>query len=186
MAGEEKLNEDQRVSVIEANVKHLERSIGSIGDSINDGFKDVRKAVSDGLTEVHRRVDNVEQRSQTSWPLVISFITLGGLILSGMVAFVTMTVAPVKEHGKTNSAAVAKIHDQEVASADMRGYYRAKIEDGEKRIGDLEAFTAKSFESDSSSLEHRRNLERWISHIDEQGPRGLCYDCAVKEQGETK
>jgi len=165
--------QEKRLSVLETNFSHVSQTLRGLNESINSGFSGMREAMEEQGRALHHRVDRVEQRSQVSWPLIISVIVLLTILCGGLLSFVSMTVKPVRETGQeTKGMLMARIL-QLNEDYEAFGYNRARIEaltkevtDLNQRIHTVEQRTSES-KADRDAL-HKRDddMREWLRDID--------------------
>ena len=171
--------QEKRLSVLETNFGHVSQTLSGLNESINSGFSGMREALADQGRELHHRVDRVEQRSQVSWPLIVSVIVLLTILCGGLVSFVTMTVRPVRETGKETKDMLMSRILQLNEDYEAFGYNRARIEALTKEVTDLNQRIhtveqqASESEADRNALHERdSDMREWLRDIDMGRSRG--------------
>jgi len=171
--------QEKRLSVLETNFGHVSQTLSGLNESINSGFSGMREALADQGRELHHRVDKVEQRSQVSWPLIVSVIVLLTILCGGLVSFVTMTVRPVRETGKETKdmlmARILQLNEDYEAFGRNRAIidtHSGDIRDLDQRIHTVEQQASES-KSDRDALHERDNdMREWLRDVDLGRSRG--------------
>ena len=87
-------NVDHRLTTVETQVKALTNGMDDIKDSIGTLIQEVKSSSRDAHTErvnLHKRIDNHEDNSKITWPVVSSIIGVVFLVAGGLFAYVNLT-----------------------------------------------------------------------------------------------
>ena len=160
---------DKRISVLETNYEHLSTEQTAIKKAVTDGFADLRNVIRDSVQPVHSRIDRIEQRSQISWPLIVSVLGLILVMCGGLVSFVTMTTNPIKARTDENSSAVREHIKWSLDLAYQRGRNEAINDSQQELIMDLKNRVHDVEQRCAAGQQALNSIERWLEQVDRRG-----------------